>query len=287
MDAKILPGPGSRSPAGGRPCQRRPPQHPVGRPGAAAFGNHRRGRRRDDANRPRKPHRPQHLHLPPSAGDADQARLCRQGAGPPALRAWRAHSQPQPRLSAGRPAAARAALIWRASTGDRRDRASRRRCRATPSSCWRCARRATPYVSTPARPASVDAPHATSGRQGDAGLAAGGRNAAHSVAHGMKRFTDKTITEFPGADSVAARRAPQRLRHRPRGIPARRDLRRRCDPRPGRHRDRRHQRLDAGHARDRGSRRADARRDRRRDARARPQNSAIPACMPRPADERQ
>ena len=70
------------------------------------------------------------------------------------------------------------------------------------------------------------------------------------LAGGMKRYTDKTITDFPALLEIAARRTPHRLCHRSRGVSAGRDLHRRRHPRPGRHRDRRHQRLDADHAGD-------------------------------------
>ena len=141
---------GRKGPSAANPRRRRPPQHPIGRPRAVPAGNHRRSRRRGHADRARHPHRPQHLHLPPSAGDADPARLCRQGAGTPALCAGRAHPVSRPCLPAGRSAAPRAALSGGDQRGHRRDRASRRACRATPWSRWRCARRATPCGSTPA-----------------------------------------------------------------------------------------------------------------------------------------
>ena len=105
------------------------------------------------------------------------------------------------------------------------------------------------------------------GRQGDSGLAAGGRDATHSRRR-HEALHRQDHHRFSGAARIAARGAPQRRRHRPRRIPARRDLRRRRHPRPGRHGDRRDQRLDADHARERRARGAHARRDQRRHARA-------------------
>ena len=123
-------------------------------------------------------HRAQHFHLPPSAGDADQARLRRQGAGPPALRARRPHLLSQPCLLAGRSAAARAALSRGDQPRHRRDRASRRpagrlggdarRARGAP----RRARR-----NRQGRQGRGAARHL--GRQGDPGLAAGRRDPPH------------------------------------------------------------------------------------------------------------
>ena len=104
----------------------------------------------------------------------------------------------------------------------------------------------------------IDAPHATSlGKAIMAWLPED--EMQRMVAHGMKRFTEHTITDVPDLDRGPAARSPQRLRHRPRGVPARCDLRRRGDPRSGRHRDRRHQRLDAEHARQRRAYRPHAR----------------------------
>ena len=87
-------------------------------------------------------------------------------------------------------------------------------------------------------------------RQGHDGLAAGRRD-PRILAGGMKRFTDKTITELRCLIEELRHRPPQRLCDRSRGIPAGRDLRRRGDPRPGRHRGRRDQRFDADNARER------------------------------------
>ena len=90
----------------------------------------------------------------------------------------------------------------------------------------------------------IEAPHATA--IGKAMLAWLPEDEMRRIlVHGMKRFTDKTITEFPAL--VEALRLVRRTGYadRPRGIPARRHLRRRRDPRSGRRGDRRDQRLDA------------------------------------------
>ena len=70
-----------------------------------------------------------------------------------------------------------------------------RRCRATRWSRWRCATRVTPCASTPARSASMEAPHATA--VGKAILAWLPEDEMRRIlADGMKRFTDNTITDF-------------------------------------------------------------------------------------------
>ena len=103
----------------------------------------------------------------------------------------------------------------------------------------------------------VEAPHATS--VGKAIMAWLPEDEIKRIlASGMKRFTDKTITELPALLEVAANRSPQRLCTRSRRISAGRDLRRCGDPRPGRHRDRSNQRLDADDACERRTHRVDA-----------------------------
>ena len=93
----------------------------------------------------------------------------------------------------------------------------------------------------------LEAPHATS--IGKAILAWLPEDEMRRIlAHGMKRFTEHTITEFPALIEVTAHRSPQRLRHRPRRISARGYLCRRCDPRSGGNSHRGDQRFDTGNA---------------------------------------
>ena len=124
MDATILPGPGTKtrpqSPRGGRPAQ-----YSIGRPCLIPAGNDCRGRGRSHADRTRQPHQSQYFHLPSFAGDAYPARLCRQSARTPALRARPPHNLSRARVPAGRFAATRAALSGSDQPGDRRNRAPR------------------------------------------------------------------------------------------------------------------------------------------------------------------
>ena len=178
MDATILPGPRSQSPSAAPARRGRPPQHPIGRPCALSFGNHRRGRRRGIAHRSVDPHRAEHFHLPSSAGDADPARLCRQGAGPQALCLGRPHPLSRPCLPAGRSAAPRAALYGDSQPGDRRNRAPRRvagRHGGHAGNAGRAPRRARRHrQDRPRGSAARDL-----GRQGDPRLAAGRRDPPH------------------------------------------------------------------------------------------------------------
>jgi DNA-binding IclR family transcriptional regulator len=112
----------------------------------------------------------------------------------------------------------------------------------------------------------MEAPHATS--VGKAIMAWLPEDEIHRIlTGGMKRFTDKTITEFPALlESLRVVRR-KRLRHRSRGISVRRHLCRCRNPRSGRHGDRRDQRIDADHTRKRGTRGPHPRRGQRRNTR--------------------
>ena len=123
-------------------------------------------------------------------------RLCGEGAGAALLRARRAHPLSQQCLpAAGRPAGARRAVHREDQRADRRDRASRG-----------AAGRRDDEVAEPSRHAvrvdtgtlgQTDAAHATA--TGKAMLAWLPEDDMRRVlAHGMTRFTPKTITEWPG-----------------------------------------------------------------------------------------
>ena len=109
-----------------------------------------------------------------------------------ALRARRAHPVSRPRLpAAGRSAAPRAAAISRRINARPARPCISPCCRATRSS--RCVKREARHAvrvdtGTLGR---IDAPHAHRDRQGDARLAAGGRDPPHPARNGLKRFTDK------------------------------------------------------------------------------------------------
>ena len=125
MDATILPGPGTEAPRAATRAKRRPPQHPVGRPGAVSAGNHRRGRRRGDADRSVA----NRTGLNISTCHHLLATLIKRGfaAKVPGRRLYALGSRihlSRPRLPAGRSAAPRAALSGDHQPGDRRDRAS-------------------------------------------------------------------------------------------------------------------------------------------------------------------
>ena len=90
----------------------------------------------------------------------------------------------------------------------------------------RRARRLRPYRQDRCAACDID-------RQGDDGLAARRRNEAHGRAR-HEAIHRAHHHRLPSLDRRSAARAPQRLCHRSRRIPARRDLRRRCDPRSGR-----------------------------------------------------
>ena len=155
---------------------------------------------RPAARRPRRsarePHRPQHFDLPSSAGDAD-----RSAASPPRCPAGGSTRSARASSISATPACrsicrAARSLIWSRQPRDRRDRASggaagRRGghasgARSTPRRARRAPARSAAWTRrTPPRPARPSWPGCRKTR------------CAVSSAHGMKRFTDNTITDFP------------------------------------------------------------------------------------------